>query len=44
MLQAQSAWNSLEIIKLLVQVLTPLILLFLGVWINRVARRIEAVQ
>ena len=44
MMQTQSPWNSLEITKLVIQVLTPLALLFLGIWVNRIAHRIEAVQ
>ncbi|HTY11540.1 MAG TPA: hypothetical protein VMF88_10750 [Bacteroidota bacterium] len=40
----QSPWNSLELIKILVDVLTPLLLLLLGIWVNRIAKRIEATQ
>jgi hypothetical protein len=41
---AESSWNSLEIAKLVVGVLTPLLLVALGVLINRTARRVENAQ
>ncbi|MBC7919739.1 MAG: hypothetical protein H7Z75_01475 [Ferruginibacter sp.] len=41
---AQSTWTSLEITKLVIGGLTPLILLFLGIWVNRIIKRIEAAQ
>jgi hypothetical protein len=44
MIQAQSPWNSLEVTKLVVDILTPLFLLFLGIWVNRIAKRVEAAQ
>ena len=44
MLQQQPAWSSLEILKLVVGALTPLVLLFVGVWVNRIAKRVEAAQ
>jgi hypothetical protein len=39
-----SSWNSLEVAKLAVCVLTPLLLVGLGVLINRTARRVENAQ
>lgn len=36
-----SAWNSLEVVKLLVGLLTPLVVLLLGVWVNRLATRLD---
>ena len=42
--QAQSPWNSLEAIKLIVSVLTPIILLLFGFWINRRIKRLESIQ
>lgn len=39
-----SQWNSLEAVKLAVAVLTPLLLVGLGVVINRAARRVEEAQ
>ena len=39
-----SSWNSLEVAKLAVAVLTPLLLVGLGVVINRAARRVEEAQ
>jgi hypothetical protein len=39
-----SEWNSLEIAKLVVAFLTPLLLLGLGVIVNRAARRVEDAQ
>jgi hypothetical protein len=41
---AASLWNSLEAVKLAVAVLTPLLLVGLGVVINRAARRVEEAQ
>jgi hypothetical protein len=41
---AASQWNSLEAVKLAVAVLTPLLLVGLGVVINRAARRVEEAQ
>lgn len=40
----QSTWTSLEFTKLVVATLTPLAVVFLGLWVNRVAKRIEAAQ
>jgi hypothetical protein len=37
-------WSSLEIAKLLVAGLTPLFILVLGIWVNRIAKRVEAAQ
>jgi hypothetical protein len=42
--QSQSIWNSLEITKLVIGTLTPLFLLFLGIWVNRIAKRVETAQ
>jgi hypothetical protein len=42
--QAQSTWNSLEITKLVIGALTPIFLLLLGVWVNRIAKRVETAQ
>jgi hypothetical protein len=41
---AASTWNSLEIAKLAVGILTPVLLVALGVLINRTARRVENAQ
>jgi hypothetical protein len=41
---AESTWNSLEVAKLAVGVLTPLLLVGLGVLINRTGRRVENAQ
>jgi hypothetical protein len=39
-----SLWNSLEVVKLAVAILTPLLLLGLGIIISRAARRVEDAQ
>ena len=39
-----SLWNSLEIVKLVVSGLTPVVVLLLGIWISRLARRLEELQ
>lgn len=39
-----SAWNSLEAAKLIVGLFTPLVVLALGVIVNRATRRLEQVQ
>lgn len=39
-----SPWNSLEIAKLVVSGLTPVVILLLGIWISRLARRLEELQ
>lgn len=44
MIQSEPAWNSLEITKLVVGALTPLVIVLVGVWVNRIAKRIEAAQ
>jgi hypothetical protein len=36
-----SVWNSLEVVKLLVGLLTPLVVVFLGLWVNRLAKRLD---
>jgi hypothetical protein len=41
---AESSWSSLEVAKLAVGILTPLLLVGLGVLINRTARRVESAQ
>ena len=37
-------WNSLEIVKLVVSSLTPIVVLVFGIWINRLAKKVEQVQ
>lgn len=39
-----SPWNSLEVVKIVVAVLTPVLLLALGVVVNGAARRVENAQ
>ena len=39
-----SAWNSLEVAKLVVGALTPLTVALLGIWVARATRRLEASQ
>ena len=39
-----SPWNSLEVVKLAVSVLTPIVLIILGIWVSRLARRLEQMQ
>lgn len=39
-----SAWNSLEVTKLIVAALTPLAVVLLGIWVARATRRLEASQ
>ncbi len=39
-----SPWNSLEVVKLVVSGLTPVVVLLLGIWISRLARRLEELQ
>jgi hypothetical protein len=41
---SHSPWNSLEVAKLIAAGATPIFILFLGLLVQRVARRIEAVQ
>jgi hypothetical protein len=41
---AESSWSSLEVAKLAAGVMTPLLLVGLGVLINRTGRRVENVQ
>ena len=41
--RTRSAWNSLEVTKLIVAALTPLAVL-LGIWVARATRRLEASQ
>lgn len=40
----ESPWNSLEVVKVVLAFLTPLLLLALGVVINRASRRVEDAQ
>lgn len=40
----ESVWNSLEITKVIVSVLTPLAVILFGYWINRRLREIESTQ
>jgi hypothetical protein len=37
-------WNSLEVAKLLVSALTPLLLIIIGLWINRSLKRLDYLQ
>jgi hypothetical protein len=37
-------WNSLEAAKLLASLLTPVLLLVLGIWVHRVSKRFDAAQ
>ena len=41
---SQSPWNSLEVAKLVVGILTPVAVVLLGMWIARATRRVEASQ
>ena len=41
MTQPQSVWNSLEIAKLAASLLTPLFLLFVGIWVSRLTERFK---
>lgn len=42
--QSAPLWNSLEITKLIISTLTPLIVLLIGWWINRSLKRFEHLQ
>jgi hypothetical protein len=42
--QSQPLWNSLEIAKLIISTLTPIIVLVIGLWINRSVKRLEHLQ
>jgi hypothetical protein len=42
--QADSPWNSLEVVKLFVGVLSPAALLVFGLWLNRQLKRFELLQ
>src|SRR4051794_5983466 len=44
MMTPTATWNSLEIVKLIVDALTPLIVAFLGWWISRRLKRLEQMQ
>ncbi len=44
MIDAASPWNSLEVAKLAIAILTPILLTLLGLIVTRAARRIENVQ
>ena len=37
-------WNSLEIAKFVVSIVTPVIILFLGIWINKRLKKLEQLQ
>ena len=41
---AGTAWNSLEVVKLVVAAATPVLVLLLGVVVSRAARRLEEAQ
>ena len=43
-MRADPSWTSLEIVKLVVSTLTPLAVVFLGIFVNRLSRRVEAAQ
>jgi hypothetical protein len=43
MSQTQQAWTSLEIVKLGASLLTPTIILLLGIWVTRLAEQFKAV-
>jgi len=43
MVQTQQVWTSLEIVKLCVSLLTPVMVLLLGIWITRLAEQFKAV-
>lgn len=42
--QSAPLWNSLEIAKLIISTLTPIIVLVLGLWISRSLKRLENLQ
>jgi hypothetical protein len=42
--ETQQIWNSLEITKLIVSALTPVILGFVGWWLNRQLKKFESIQ
>jgi hypothetical protein len=42
--QSAPLWNSLEIAKLIISTLTPLIVLLFGLWISRSLKRLEHLQ
>jgi len=44
MVQSGAGWNSLEIVKLVVSSLTPIIVLTMGLWLNRRIKRLEHLQ
>jgi hypothetical protein len=37
-------WNSLEVVKLVVALITPVVVLLLGIWVTRLAKRFEQAQ
>ena len=39
-----SVWNGLEITKLIISAATPIVVLLLGIWVTRLARRLEQLQ
>lgn len=41
--QTKPVWNSLEIVKLIVSLLTPLVILLVGIWVTRLAERFKAI-
>jgi hypothetical protein len=44
MFHLSEPWNSLEIAKLAVSVLTPLIVLCIGIWVNRLIQRMQSLK
>lgn len=42
--QGTSVWNSLEVVKLLVGIITPMVVILLGILVTRLAKRMEALQ
>lgn len=43
-MQTGGVWTSLEVAKLLISALTPIIVVVLGIWVARMTRRLEQVQ
>lgn len=39
-----TVWNSLEVAKLAVALITPVVVLLLGIWVTRLAKRLEQAQ
>ncbi len=43
-MEPKEVWNSLEVAKLLVSALTPIVIVVLGIWIARITKRFEQIQ